>query len=105
MSDVINNILKQKLLEIQSQLPTYVKLVKEAEVNFDEVLSAELNQNEKISYKGDYNEIIDQAAKKYNISSALIKAVIKAESNFNPKVESSTCELNVLRKWLKNSVI
>ena len=103
MSNVLNNILRQKLMEIQSQLPSYVKLVKDDAVNFSEVLSEEIDSNsteigspdaigsvkEKISYKSDFNEIIEYAAKKYNISSSIIKAVIKAESNFNPNVVSS----------------
>lgn len=101
MSSVLNNILRQRLMEIQSQLPAFVKLVKDEAVNFSEVLSEEIDSSsvsspdaiggvsEKISYKTDFNEIIDLAAKKYNISSAVIKAVIKAESNFNPTVVSS----------------
>jgi len=105
MSSVLNNILRQKLMEIQSQLPSYVKLVKDDTVNFSEVLSEEIDGSnigsdlgspdaigsvkEKISYKSDFNEIIEYAAKKYNISSSIIKAVIKAESNFNPTVVSS----------------
>ncbi len=36
----------------------------------------------------DYDKIITQAAGKYNLDTALIKAVIKAESNFNQKAVS-----------------
>ena len=104
MSNVLNNILKQKLQEIQSQLPTYVRLTKDNSVDFNDVLAAEVDQSnktnigspdaigsvsEKNNYKGDFNGIIDFAAKKYNINSSIIKAVIKAESNFSPSVESS----------------
>lgn len=112
MSNVLNNILKQKMLEIQSQLPTYVKLVKDESVNFNDVLTAEVDQTnysnigspdaigsvkEKINYKGDFNEIIDITSKKYNISSSIIKAVIKAESNFNPRVVSSAGAMGLMQ--------
>jgi len=112
MSNVLNNILKQKMLEIQNQLPTYVKLVKDKSVNFNDVLTAEVDQTnnsnigspdaigsvkEKINYKGDFNEIIDNTSKKYNISSSIIKAVIKAESNFNPSVVSSAGAMGLMQ--------
>lgn len=41
------------------------------------------------SETGNYDPIIQQASKIYNIRSELIKAVIHAESNFNPKAVSS----------------
>jgi soluble lytic murein transglycosylase-like protein len=112
MSTVLNNILKQKMLEIQSQLPTYVKLVKDDSVNFDDVLSAEVDQTnnsnyvspdaigsvkEKINYQGDFNEIIDNNSKKYNINSSIIKAVIKAESDFDPSVVSSAGAMGLMQ--------
>lgn len=37
----------------------------------------------------DFDEIIHEAAEKYNLSPTLIKAVIKQESNFNPNVVST----------------
>jgi soluble lytic murein transglycosylase-like protein len=92
MSSTLNNILQQKLLEIQSQLPPFVKLAKDSKANFNDILAEQIDEYSdannsspdsigNISYQGDYNELIDYAAKKYNISSAIIKAVIKAESN------------------------
>ncbi len=36
----------------------------------------------------DYDAIIDQVSEKYNVDSTLVKAVIKAESNFNHKAVS-----------------
>jgi soluble lytic murein transglycosylase-like protein len=112
MSTVLNNILKQKMLEIQSQLPTYVKLVKDDSVNFDDVLSAEVDQTnnskdvspdaigsvkEKNNYQGDFNEIIDNNSKKYNINSSIIKAIIKAESDFDPSVVSSAGAMGLMQ--------
>jgi soluble lytic murein transglycosylase-like protein len=112
MSNVLNNILKQKMLEIQNQLPSYVKLVKDDNLNFNDVLNAEVDQsnntniaspdvigsvNGKINYKGDFNQIIDSTSKKYNINSAIIKAVIKAESNFDPSVVSSAGAMGLMQ--------
>ena len=112
MSNVLNNILKQKMLEIQSQLPTYVKLVKDDSASFNNVLTAEMNQSnnsnigspdaigsvkEKVNYSGDFNEIIDNVSKKYNINSSIIKSVIKAESDFNPSVVSSAGAMGLMQ--------
>lgn len=108
----INGMIRQKLLEIQSQLPPFVKIVKDEAVNFEEVLNTEISETsetgssaldaigsvkEKINYNGDFNELIEQAARKYNISTALIKSVIKAESNFNPNVVSSAGAMGLMQ--------
>lgn len=108
MSNVLNNILRQKMMEIQSQLPAYVKLVKDDGLSFDDVLTTEVDQTNNsniaspdaigsVNYKGDFNEIIDSASKKYNINSSIIKAVIKAESNFNPSVVSSAGAMGLMQ--------
>lgn len=107
MSSTLNNILRQKLAEIQSTLPPFVKLIKEDSVNFEEVLNSQTLQGQTddsmiassgaASYNGDFNDIIENAAKKYNISSSIVKAVIKAESNFNPTVVSSAGAMGLMQ--------
>ncbi len=39
----------------------------------------------------EYNKIIERASAKYDVPSALIKAIIRQESNFNPKAVSIGC--------------
>ena len=112
MSNILNSILRQRLMEIQSQLPSYVKLVKDDKIDFSEILTNEIDDNnnenidspdtigsikEKINYNGDFNDIINSAAKKYNISSSIIKSVIKAESNFNPTVVSTAGAMGLMQ--------
>lgn len=38
---------------------------------------------------GSFDELIEKISAKYDVDAALVKAVIKAESNFNPKAVSS----------------
>lgn len=110
MSSNLDYILRQRLMEIQSQLPSFVKLVKDdAATSFDEILTDEISDTDSgISssseigevpgnYSGDYNDIISNVAKKYNISTAVIKSVIKAESSFNPGVVSSAGAMGLMQ--------
>ncbi len=52
----------------------YVLIMREKRVLFDRKLGTDISK---------YDHLIAKASQKYNIDSALIKAVIKAESNFN----------------------
>ncbi|MCX5835967.1 MAG: lytic transglycosylase domain-containing protein [Deltaproteobacteria bacterium] len=52
----------------------YVLIMREKRVLFDKKLGVDISK---------YDHLIAKASQKYNIESALIKAVIKAESNFN----------------------
>jgi soluble lytic murein transglycosylase-like protein len=46
---------------------------------------------------GDFSSLINQAAQKYNVNPALVQAVVKAESNFNPNATSSAGALGLMQ--------
>lgn len=98
MSNILDNILSQKLAEIQSGLPSYVRLTRvhntSIQSNFSEMLESELTS---VKYDGQYDDLINEAARKYNLNSNLIKAMIKAESNFNPKAVSKAGAMGLMQ--------
>jgi len=57
----------------------YTLLMREKRVLFNKKISVDMSK---------YDHLIAKASKKYNVDSALIKAVIKAESNFNHRAVS-----------------
>ena len=46
------------------------------------------HESSKPLWQSDYNEIIVEAAKKFDVDAALVSAVIKAESDYNPRTVS-----------------
>jgi soluble lytic murein transglycosylase-like protein len=99
LSSILSGFLHQKLSEIQSQLPPFVKLIKETPPSFEKILETEsvgLKDDQSLS-SGDYSQLIEAASKKYNINSNIIKAVIKAESGFNSTAVSSTGAMGLMQ--------
>ncbi|MDD3705293.1 MAG: lytic transglycosylase domain-containing protein [Clostridiaceae bacterium] len=92
MSSILSGILRQKLLEIQSQLPPYVKIIKDNPPIFENILEDVQNNESR-----DYSLLIEAASKKYNISSIIITAVMRAESGFNPNAVSKAGAMGLMQ--------
>ena len=52
---------------------------------------------QKLIYKKEYSEYVEKYAELYNIDENLVYAVIKAESNFNPKAKSSKDAMGLMQ--------
>lgn len=104
---IVSNIFNQKISEIQSRVP--VKLFSNKEQSgFAQVLAENMddnkinstamkpNFNQKIN-ADNYESIIENVSQKYGVDSSLIKAVVKAESGFNPKVKSPAGALGMMQ--------
>jgi len=96
LSTVLSGILRQKLAEIESQLPSFVKLVKDTPQSFDKILENEIIE-QLDSQVDDYGQLIEAVSKKYNINSNIIKAVINAESAFNKTAVSSKGAMGLMQ--------
>lgn len=99
MSSILSGILRQKLSEIQSQLPPFVKIIKDTPSSFKNILENEIVDISDVHnpYNGDYSLLIEAASRKYNISSSIISAVIKAESGFNPTAVSKAGAMGLMQ--------
>lgn len=99
MSSILSSILRQKLSEIQSQLPPFVNIIRDTPSSFKNILENEIVDISDVHnpYNGDYSLLIEAASKKYNISSSIISAVIKAESGFNPTAVSKAGAMGLMQ--------
>jgi len=102
----VSQIFAQKIEEIQKRVP--VKLNISPRQPFFEVLNEKMADTNdslnkvagvkvSVNYGGNYQDIINEAAKLFGIDSSVISAVIKAESNFNSNVVSSAGAMGLMQ--------
>jgi len=108
----INNIYVQKINEIQSRVPVKILNDSSNKGSFADILA---EQTDKVSseniksfaFKADtgsniktpdlYANAIKNASQKYDVNDAIISAVIKAESGFNPSAVSSAGAMGLMQ--------
>lgn len=73
------------------------KLLKKIEANGGSSAQSSLTGTGSQAVTGDFSSLINQAAQKYNVNPALVQAVVKAESNFNPNAVSSAGALGLMQ--------
>lgn len=95
-----------EIIEIEKETETVLVLETEAETE-KEVEAAEIKN---VPIQTEYDDIIAEVAEKYGVSAALIKAIIKTESNFNPNLTSRTNDYGLMQinacnvSWLQDEL-
>lgn len=76
-SKTFREILQEVMMESNSSEETKVNILSNPEETWREILNIDNRENK-------FDKIIEEASSKFGLPKELIKAVIKAESNFNP---------------------
>lgn len=104
--DMVNQIFYEKIADIQSKIPVKLNIPAVDTASFKKILHKELYSQQDENNINDCNNyydpnelehIINKVSSKYNISEALIKSVISAESNFNPGAISSAGAMGLMQ--------
>lgn len=111
IKNIVHQLYLEKVSEIQNRIPVNLNIINKS-TSFSEILEGEMSRDTYDTSSSKYNNYINMAAKKYNISPELIKAVISVESNYNPNalsrsgaqglmqlMPSTARELNVTNPW------
>ena len=93
---MINKIGEYNTTVLFSTNPPVINRVDE---NFSEILDTKLSSNNysEVSCPNDLENIFEQASNTYDISINLLKAVAKAESDFNPDCTSSAGAMGIMQ--------
>lgn len=98
-----DHILEEVLKTHKVNPPTYVprhlpNIVSEYNpYNAQTNISPDSNKNDAIASSANYDSLIDEASVKYGVPAKLIRAIIKAESNFNPNVVSKAGAMGLMQ--------
>ena len=84
-----------EVIEIETENESVLDL--KTEIESETEIASTTEQQRPTDSKTKYDDIIAEIAEKYGVSAALIKAVIKTESNFNPTLISATNDYGLMQ--------
>jgi len=89
----VQSVMQNLMLSLLDKLLKKMDASGQTENNAQSLLTGSGSQ----PVSGDFSSLINQAAQKYNVNPALVQAVVKAESNFNPNAVSSAGALGLMQ--------
>jgi soluble lytic murein transglycosylase-like protein len=89
----VQSVMQNLMLSLLDKLLKKMDATGQTENNAQSLLTGSGSQ----PVTGDFSSLINQAAQKYNVNPALVQAVVKAESNFNPNAVSSAGALGLMQ--------
>lgn len=88
---MIHQIYWNKINEIQNRIPVSLTRQKNNnKLSFSRILNNQISALDYNTFPHSFDEFIHSAAEKYKLSPAIIKSIIKVESNFNPQALSKS---------------
>ena len=91
------NLLTQKKKLLEAQAKDLERQIKSGKIQQTGIVTTRISPPTSSSYSGKYEDIINEAARRYGIDPYLIAAVIKQESNFNPYAKSPAGAMGLMQ--------